>query len=260
MIVELIMTLSLACPGEYESTLGAGRELLYAGKYEEAERIALEARSICPNDPESFELRSTALILRVKEVARGHVRRKNEDVSPRVKRCPECAPLLRTISEEVERGVDLAAQILGMTEDERAEFLLARLELNRVWSYLELEGRHLASKGPFTRAYELLRKVLAGNPRHVRSLVAMAGVNYVLDRKIPWYAKPFLPDGSRHLAFRDLATATALAGTASEEWEAKFVLWSILTEEKGRRAEADALAEQLRSRFPDNPSFRVASP
>lgn len=258
MIVEFVAALSLACPGEYESKLSAGKELLYSARYEDTERVALEARSMCPEDPESFELRSTALILQVKMLSEKYSAGKTSKVENRVKICPECMQLLPLIEAEIRRGIELASAPPAVARSERFLFLLGRLHLNQVWAYLELEGKLVASKGHFEKGRAIIDQVIAGNPRHVRALVANAWVNYVIDTRAPFGVKWIIGGGKKEVAFRDLAAAIAFAENPYEEWEAKFGLLSILKQEKKRQAEAAALMEQLRIRFPDNLSLRLA--
>lgn len=165
------MVFSFADQAIYEEKIEEAKERFYHEKYEEAERFVLEARTIEPAYPESYELRTTIILFRLKRVTgiygdrQGNVKETKEILAS----CPVCPELLRQFENDSAEGIRLARQILvNRPDDERAMFLLAKMDLNKLWLNLQVLDK-MERWREYREARKLLGMVLAQNPHHVRA-------------------------------------------------------------------------------------------
>ena len=249
------MVFSLADQPIYEDKIEEAKEHFYHEKYEEAERLVLDARSIEPADPESYELRTTIILFRLKQVTgiygdrEGNGKKTKEILAS----CPVCPELLRQFENDSVEGIRLARQMLvNKPDDERAMFLLAKMDLNKLWLNLQVLDKREGWR-EYREARKLLAGVLAQNPDHVRALTASAWINYIVGGR-NFFVRAILGGGSKKTALKQLRqAASCLECDFFDRTEAKFSLLDILKREKPF-AEASALAEELRIRFPQNAS------
>lgn len=255
-LVAFVMVSSFAEQASYEGKINEAKERFYQKRYEEAERFVLEARSIDPADPESYELRTTIILFRLKQTTgingdrQGDAKTTKETLAT----CPVCPELLRQFENDSAEGIRLAQQILvTRSDDERALFLLAKMNLNKLWLNLQVLDRRKGWQ-EYREARKLLGRVLEQNPQHARALTASAWINYIVGGR-NFLVRAVLGGGSRKTALKQLRQAVSCVDCDFfDRTEAKFSLLDILRQEKCF-AEASALAEELRIRFPQNAAF-----
>ena len=240
----------------YEDKITEAKEHFYQEQYQEAERLVFEARTIEPADPESYELRTTIILFRLKQVTGidGDRQGNRKNTRELLASCPVCPELLRQFDNDGAEGTRLARQLLvNRSGDERAMFLLARMDLNKLWLNLQVLDKREGLR-EYREARNLLGLVLAQNPDHVRALTASAWINYIVGGR-NFLVRAILGGGSKKEALNQLRQAVScLECDFFDRTEARFSLLDILKQEK-HFAEASVLAEELRVRFPRNTSF-----
>jgi hypothetical protein len=241
------LAFSLVCFPEYSDEMRQAREALYSEQYVLADQHVMNARRLCPTDPESYELRTGLLILRTKQVLKiaGGDR----------KDCADCESLVIQFEKDFEKGRALADAALQQNlKDERLMFLSGKLYLNRVWMNVDILDKAASSGGPYRDARDRIEEVLRRNPRHIRALVASAWINYMIasrNRATRLLLRTFGIKGDKKKAFDHLAIALAEQGDEYAYWEAKFTQRDLLKREN-KRSEVEAVTEELRTRFPKN--------
>jgi tetratricopeptide (TPR) repeat protein len=256
LVAALLITFTFANQTTYEEKIKEAKESFYAGKYAEAERLVMQARTIDPIDPESYELRTTIILFRLKHVTgiegarqEGNVK-KTKDILTACRVCPE---LLKQFESDAAEGTRLARQILvNRPDDERATVLLAKIALNKLWLNLQILDKWEGWR-EYKEARKLLAKVLARNPDNVRALTASAWINYIVAGR-NFLVRAVLGGGNKKTALKQFRKAAACVQCDFFDGiEAKFSLLDILKQEKSF-AEASALAKELSIRFPENES------
>jgi hypothetical protein len=238
---------SLVCFPEHSEEMRQAREALYSEQYAEADGHVLNARRLCPTDPESYELRTGLLVLKTKQALKA--------AGGKRKDCAECESLILEFEKDFEKGRALAdAALQHNLKDERLMFLSGKLYLNRVWMNVDILDKAASSGGPYRDARDRIEEVLKRNPRHIRALVASAWINYMIaSRSVATRAllRAFGIKGDKKKAFDHLALAVAEHGDEYSHWEAKFTQRDLLKREN-KRSEVEAVTEELRTRFPKN--------
>lgn len=250
----LLIAFSVANPTTYEEKINEARERFYEEKYEEAQRVTLVARSLEPSDPESYELSTTVMLFQLKKITGIDGADEQRKVKKTLTSCRVCPELLRQFENDSTEGIRLARHILSKRpDDERAMFLLAKIDLNRLWLFLQILDK-MKGWREYQEARKLLVKLLARNPNHVRALTALAWINYIVAER-NFLLRAILGGGSKKTAYKQLHHAAACVQCDFfDRIEAKFSLFDILRQEK-RFAEALVVAEELSARFPENASF-----
>jgi hypothetical protein len=237
--------------GSGQPDTARARELMYREDYLAAEAEVLAARAAAPDDLDTYELRTTLVILRIAR-AMADARKKPDDF---LSRCDWCEGSLASFDRDRQEGIRLAdRRISEHPDDEHALYVRARLDLNWTWLQKGVLDRRRGLE-TFRNGRDMLRRILARNPRHIRSLIALAEIEHVLARQnLPTriFMRPFIGSGNREEGYRQIALAIALSPKGSvEEAEAKFALWDMLSEDR-RFREASAQAAELKTRFAEN--------
>ncbi len=233
-----------------ERKMERAKDAFYNERLEEAEQLTLADRLDEPDDPESYELRTTVLLFRLKAEVGAKGKRRGRDIES----CLACARLLAEFQADLEAGLGKSRAILEREPgNSRAQFLLAKLILNRLWLNLQVLQR---KKGwnDYKESSRMLDRVLMAEPDNVRALTARAWIEYVVGDQ-NFVVRALLGGGDKAKAIRDLRRAIALPGGEYELAEAKTSLVEMLASE-GETEEARELAAQLNARFPENKSFR----
>lgn len=237
------LLLMLALPGEYEYRIVLAREAFLQQDYHSAETHALVARNLRPEDPESYEVQTGALLFRL---------RKQAGVSgPGLllgRQAPDPDTLADFFGLQAE-GVRRAEKCLrDAPRNVRCEFLLAKLHLNKLWLNLQVLDRK-TGLGEYRSARAGLERVLARDPDHARALTALGWIEQIVaerSRAVRW----LLGGGSRDKALAHIRRAISCASCSElDVAEAKFALAELLQREK-RQKEAELILRELRRRFP----------
>jgi tetratricopeptide (TPR) repeat protein len=257
LVVALLITFTFANQTTYEEKIKGAKECFYEDRYAEAERLVMEARTIDPTDPESYELRTTIILFRLKHITGIEGAREEGNVKETKKTltaCALCPGLVKQFENDAAEGTRLARQVLvNRPDDERATFLLAKIALNKLWLNLQILDK-LEGWREYKEARKFLAKVLARNPNHVRALTASGWINYIVAQR-NLLVRAVLGGGSKKTALKQVRQAASCGRCAFfDRIEARFSLLDMLKQEKSF-AEAVVLAKELSVRFPENASL-----
>jgi hypothetical protein len=169
----------------------------------------------------------------------------------KVSDCESCPALLATFDELTSDARALArARLEADPTDHAARFLLGKINLNYVWLNVGTLGRR-TGLGQYREARTLLKDVLEEDPEHVRAMVALAWIDYIVDTRVPFGVKWILGGGSRTRALGAMRTAVTIDTGYFSNVEARFGLWDMLIREKDLTA-AEDIARGLAREFPAN--------
>lgn len=226
--------------------LANGYVIFYNAQYEEAAAIASGLLAVSPDTLEALELRTSAVLFRLKAIL-GDA--KNKDKA--VKACEVCADMLTIMSADTRHAQALArARLKADANDDEARFLLGKIDLNYLWLQLGPLGKR-AGWDEYWEARRSLDEVLAKNPHHTRAKVARAWMDYIVDTRVPWGTKWILGGGSRKKALTSVREAALAAREPLARAEAGFALWEMELREKNHN-EALVVANGLLVDFPAN--------
>jgi hypothetical protein len=227
-------------------TLTDAQMLFYNARYEAAAALALALRVSDTDDLARAELRSSALLFRLKALLQGDVDKKDT-----LKDCATCPDLIADFLADIHRGQNVARTTLRSSpEDEAALFFLGKLDLNYVWLQLG-PLRRKTGWDEYWEARRSLDTVLTHNARHVRARVARAWIDYIVDTKMPWGTRWLLGGGNRKQALMDVREAAQIESDFFTHAEAEFALWDMAVRERDM-AHATDVARRLARDFPDN--------
>ena len=228
-------------------TLEDAQRSFYSGHYENASALSV---SLCAagsdNDLEACELRTSSLHFQIRR-AMGE----SADRERAWTMCATCPDLLSVFIADTNRARALARTRLQRNpDDEAAQFLLGKIDLNYVWLQLGTRGRK-TGWDEYWEARTSLDKVLERNPGHLRARVARAWIDYIVGTKMPRGTRWLLGGGSKKNGLRAVREAASSDGDFFERTEAAFALWDMQVRER-ELVEAVATARQLARDFPDN--------
>jgi len=223
------------------------QRLFYSGNYEAASALALKIRSAHPDDLDSYEIRASALHFEIKRALRdasgGNIP---------YKQCTTCPALLEQFLDETRKGQEAArARVKANPQDNTAEFLLGKLDLNYVWLHLGTIGRK-TGWNEYWEARRSLDAVLKRNPGHVRARTARAWMEYIVATKTSIATRWLLGGGNRKRALTWVREAASVPNADFYvHTEAEFALWEMLVREKNI-PDAVVVARRLAKDFPEN--------
>jgi hypothetical protein len=227
-----------------QPAMTVARAAFYNASFEDAAALTLD---LCAADnPDACELRSSALLMQIKR-AIGEPKDRDKAFAA----CEKCQGLLDAFLRETARGQAAARSKLKTDpEDEAAQFLLGKLDLNYVWLQVGTLG-HRTGWDEYWEARRALDAILKRNPRNVRAKVARAWIDYIVDTRMPRGTRWVLGGGSKKRALVALREAAGADSDVYISAEARFGLWDVLVREKNF-PEAIALARELARDFPAN--------
>jgi tetratricopeptide (TPR) repeat protein len=223
------------------------QRLFYNARYEDAAARALELRATAPEDLDTYELRTSALLFQLKRALNGAA-----DKDKAFKACASCQPLMAAFQGDLARGQELArARLKANPADEQALFYLGKLDLNYVWLMLGTLGRR-TGWNEYREARHSLQTVLKRSPQHVRARVAHAWIEYIVDTEMPFGTKWILGGGDKKRALRTVQEAATADADFYSHTEAIFALWDLQVRQKSIEA-AVSTARLIARDFPENP-------
>jgi hypothetical protein len=227
-------------------SVSEAQRLLYNGHFDEAAALALLLRAQDDENLGLYELRTSALLLRLKREL-GDAK----DKGKALKQCAGCAVWMEAFARDIARGQTLArVRVRTAANDHTALFFLGKLNLNHVWLHLGVLGRK-TGWDQYWEARRSLDALLKQNPQHVRGRVARAWIDYIVDTRMPMGTRWILGGGSRKRALKTMSEAASTEAEFFVETEAAFALWDLHAREK-RWAEAVVIARKLAEQFPEN--------
>ncbi len=237
------LLLMLALPAEYETRINASREAFFRQDFQVAATRATAARKLFPDDPESYEAHTSALLFRLRKQAGV-----NGSGLLLSKQAPDPSTLAEFLRLQAE-GVRQAERCLrDSPRNARCEFLLAKLHLNKLWLNLQVLDRK-TGLGEYRSARAGLERVLVRDPNHARALTALGWIEQVVAER-SWAVRRLLGGGSHDKALAHIHRATSCSSCSElDVAEAKFALAELLQREK-RQKEAEPILRELRRRFP----------
>jgi hypothetical protein len=222
------------------------QRLFYTGNYEAAAALALSIRAAHPDDVDSYEIRASALHFQIKRALRDAA---GNNIP--YKQCAVCPALLKEFLEETAKGQDAArAHLKAQPEDNTAEFLLGKLDLNYVWLHLGTIGRK-TGWNEYWEARRSLDAVLKRNPDHVRARTARAWMEYIVATKTSIATRWLLGGGNKKRALTWVREAASANADFYVHTEAEFALWEMLVRERDF-SNATVVARRLMKDFPEN--------
>jgi hypothetical protein len=246
LLVAIVWLDAVSSP-QASPTFSDAQRLFYNANYEAAATLALSLRVPDSDDVATHELRSSALLFRLKGLLEG--RAAKDDA---LKHCATCPALIADFLAEVRRGQTVARERIKTTPgDDEMLFLLGKLDLNYVWLQLGPLGRK-TGWDEYWEARRSLDTVVARNPRHVRARVARAWIDYIVDTRMPWGTRWVLGGGNRKKALTEVREAAAMEADFFAHAEAEFALWDMQVRERNMTAATEA-AQRIARDFPDNP-------
>ncbi|MGE0704842.1 MAG: tetratricopeptide repeat protein [Vicinamibacterales bacterium] len=228
--------------------LDPARYAFYSGRYDEAARMAADARQQDPGSLESYEIRTSALLFALKRELGDDVQQEQK----KIEECSRCPALLEAFGSETVEGQGLLRRrIASDPDDARGHYVLAKLDLNYLWLHNGILGKR-TGWSEYREARRSLETVLGSNPEHLRAQVAAAWIDYIVATRMPWGTKWLFGGGNRTRALEAMRAATTANGDFYDTVEARFGLWEMLVREKNH-TEASVIARELVRDFPENP-------
>jgi len=227
--------------------LDEARHLFYSGRYEASAARALEVRTLEPGNLDASELRASALHFQIRR-ALGEPK----DRDKAWKACAACQTLTPVFLEELAIGqTEARARVMRDAADDDALFFLGKIDLNYVWLQLATIGKKTGWK-EYWEARRSLDTVLKRRPGHIRSQVARAWIDYIVDTRMPFGTSWLLGGGNKKRGLSMVRDAAARTDTPRYvRAEAMFALWDMQVREKNFK-EAVVTARALSQDFPDN--------
>jgi tetratricopeptide (TPR) repeat protein len=233
-------------PDDPANGLVDAQRAFYNGQYELAANLALAIHQNRPDDLAAYELRTAAILFRLKRTLTV-----KDDRGRNVDACEICPGLVAEFRQDTERAQALARErLVADPADLDARFFLGKINLNHVWLHLGTLGRR-TGWNEYWEARRSLDAVLERDPDHVRANVARAWMDYIVATRLPWGTRWMLGGGNRG---RALAAVRVAAGVETDLFtgaEATFALWEMAQRE-GNRDEATIMARRLARDFPEN--------
>ncbi len=253
MNIAVVVAAVLALLSGQESasaSLADAQKLFFNAHYEESARTAQSARSVAGANLEVDELRTTALLFKLRGLLGGQDAR-DGDKAAALKACARCPEVLAAFTADYDRARAAAQAILKENpKDETALFYLGKLDLNYVWLQLGLLGKK-TGWDEYWEARHSLDAVLKTNPKHVRARVARAWIDYIVNTRMPWGTRWVLGGGNKKKALATLREAAQAETDWASHAEAEFALWDMLVREKNT-AQAVEVARRIARAFPEN--------
>jgi hypothetical protein len=138
-------------------------------------------------------------------------------------------------------------------EDDNAQFLLGKLDLNYVWLQLGTLGRR-TGWSEYWEGRKSLDSVLARRPDHVRAIVARGWIDYIVATKMRRGTRWLLGGGDKKRGLKAIRDAAAVDSDFFTRAEARFALWDMQVRERDLSNAAATAAILLRD-FPENPEL-----
>ena len=238
------------------ATLEDAQRLFYSGRFEESAALA---QALCMPDIDHLsacELRTSALLFQLRRALREPADRDNAekdkaDNDKAWKACSLCPEVMAAFIADISNGQAVARARLEMRpDDERALFLLGKLDLNFVWLQLGTLGRKTGWH-EYWEARHALDRVIAQNPKNVRARVARAWIDYIVDTKMPWGTRWVLGGGDKKRGLLAVRNAAGAETDFFSQAEASFALRDMQLRERDITG-AVATARDLARDFPEN--------
>jgi hypothetical protein len=227
--------------------IAAAQTQFYSGRYEAAAAAALVHIHADSRNLAAHELRSTALLFRVKSL----IPPETEDKARAFRACAACPGLVAAFDTATRAGIEAARDALRVdAASTEAQFFLGKLHLNHVWLYLGTLGRR-TGWNEYWEGRRAIEAVLARDPRHLRAHVAHAWIDYIVATRMAPGTRWILGGGNKKRAIAAMREAVARGDNSFAGVEARFALWELHVREKNLD---DALrsARMLVKDFPDN--------
>ena len=176
--------------------LAAAQIQFYSGRYEAAAVDALGHIGADPGNLAAHELRSTALLFRVKSL----IPPETADKAKALRACVACADLIAAFDVATRAGIEAARDALRVNPaSTQAQFFLGKLSLNHVWLYLGTLGRR-TGWNEYWDGRRAIEAVLARDPRHLRAHVARAWIDYIVATRMAPGTRWILGGGNKKRA------------------------------------------------------------
>ena len=226
--------------------LDRANHLFYSGAYEASASLALDVRTRDVVNLEASELRTAALHFQIRR-ALGTPK----DRGKAWKECDVCQELMPVFLDEFTLGRAAArAAVEADPADDKALFLLGKLDLNYVWLQLATVGRK-TGWGEFREARASLKTVLERRPDHIRAKVAQAWIDYIVATSLPPGTRWLVGGGNKKRGLLAVEQAAQADAPPYVNAEARFALWDMRAREKNFE-EAVITASALSADFPNN--------
>jgi hypothetical protein len=231
------------------TSLDDARRAFYNANYDTAATVTLEA---CDRAGElaACELRTSSLLFQIRRLI-GDAK----DQDKAWKQCATCPALFAAFKASMTKGVATARALLAQhPEDDDAQFLLGKLDLNYVWLQLGTLGRR-TGWSEYWEGRRSLDAVLARRPDHVRAIVARGWIDYIVATKMRRGTRWLLGGGNKTRGLSAIRDAAAVDSEFFTRAEARFALWDMQVREKDMSNAALTAAVLLRD-FPENPELK----
>ena len=230
-------------------SLDDAHRAFYTASYETAASLTLE-RCDQAGELAACELRTTSLLFQIRRLM-GDAK----DQDKAWKQCATCPALFTAFKTSLTKGVTVARAILAQRpEDDDAQFLLGKLDLNYVWLQLGTLGRR-TGWSEYWEGRRSLDAVLARRPDHVRAIVARGWIDYIVATKMRRGTRWLLGGGNKKRGLLAIRDAAAVDSEFFTRAEARFALWDMQVRER-EMANAAATAAVLLNDFPENPELK----
>ena len=225
----------------------AAQTQFYSGRYEDAAAAALAHIRAESQNLAAHELRSTALLFRIKSL----IPPETADKAKTLRGCAACAGLIAAFDTATRAGIEVARdELRSDPASAHAQFFLGKLHLNHVWLYLGTLGRR-TGWNEYWEGRRAIEAVLARDPRHLRARVAKAWIDYIVATRMAPGTRWILGGGNKKRAIATMQEAATGGDDSFAGVEARFALWDLHVREKNLE-EAQRVARMLLQDFPDN--------
>ena len=228
------------------AALEEAQAFFYNGEYDRSAALTQTLLQSEPGNLSLYELRTSALLFQIKRLIGDPA-----DKDKALKQCDRCAALIEAFQRDTASGrVQAHSQLKANPNDDNAQFMLGKLDLNHVWLYLGTLGRR-TGWNEYWEARHSLDAVLERNPQHMRARLARAWIDYIVDTRMNWGTRWILGGGNKKKALATMQEAAATAGDPYVSAEARFALWDVQVREKNMAA-ALVTAQGLSVDYPRN--------
>jgi hypothetical protein len=245
-----LLVLSAAAGAQVPAkSLDEAHRAFYNASYETAAALTLEPCDRA-GDLAACELRTTSLLFQIRRLI-GDAK----DQDKAWKQCATCPALFAAFRASMTKGVTVARAVLAQQpEDDNAQFLLGKLDLNYVWLQLGTLGRR-TGWSEYWEGRKSLDSVLARRPDHVRAIVARGWIDYIVATKMRRGTRWLLGGGNKKKGLLAIRDAAAVDSEFFTRAEARFALWDMQVRER-EMSNAAATAAVLLRDFPENPELK----
>lgn len=227
--------------------IAAAQTQFYSGHYEAAAAAALVYIRADSRNLAAHELRSTALLFRVKSL----IPPEAGDKAKAFRACIACPELVAAFDTATRTGIEATRDALRVDPaSTEAQFFLGKLYLNHVWLYLGTLGRR-TGWNEYWEGRHAIEAVLARDPRHLRAHIANAWIGYIVATRMAPGTRWILGGGNKKRAIAAMREAAARGDPTFAGVEARFALWDLHVRERNLD-EALRSARLLVEDFPDN--------